>query len=286
MHRAGRRTARSRLTSSRAARCYPRRPMTHVFISPHPDDAALSCGGLIASLRELGQAVTIISVFSGGARGWRRAERLPARGAGLRHQGGLAADRGVRPGRHRGRLSGRRPARPAPPWAADPEPARRHPGVRQHPGAPVLAARCVDAVGQHHQRRDRRPPARGLRRRARARCDRIDLDSADAGRHPARRGRAVCVVHGGVGRRPRPARRGLSAATRATSSCWARLRDDDVAPIDVLRREILRLEPQQVYFPLGIGGHVDHQLCREVGAGAPRGAAAVGDARPRSGATG
>ena len=40
--------------------------MTHVFISPHPDDAALSCGGLIASLRELGQNVTIITVFSGG----------------------------------------------------------------------------------------------------------------------------------------------------------------------------------------------------------------------------
>src|SRR4051794_20316625 len=40
--------------------------MTHVFISPHPDDAALSCGGLIASLRELGQSVTIISVFSRG----------------------------------------------------------------------------------------------------------------------------------------------------------------------------------------------------------------------------
>ena len=28
--------------------------MTHVFVSPHPDDIALSCGGLIASLRELG----------------------------------------------------------------------------------------------------------------------------------------------------------------------------------------------------------------------------------------
>ena len=40
--------------------------MTHVFISPHPDDAAHSCGGLIASLRELGQNVTIITVFSGG----------------------------------------------------------------------------------------------------------------------------------------------------------------------------------------------------------------------------
>ena len=39
--------------------------MTHVFVAPHPDDVALSCGGLIASLRELGQSVTIITVFSG-----------------------------------------------------------------------------------------------------------------------------------------------------------------------------------------------------------------------------
>src|SRR6187431_2930618 len=40
--------------------------MTHVIVAPHPDDAALSCGGLISSLRELGQNVTIITVFSGG----------------------------------------------------------------------------------------------------------------------------------------------------------------------------------------------------------------------------
>ena len=39
--------------------------MTHVFIAPHPDDVALSCGGVLASLRELGQNVTIITVFSG-----------------------------------------------------------------------------------------------------------------------------------------------------------------------------------------------------------------------------
>ena len=41
--------------------------MTHVFVAPHPDDVALSCGGLIASLRELGQTVTILTVFSGDA---------------------------------------------------------------------------------------------------------------------------------------------------------------------------------------------------------------------------
>src|SRR6476619_4205127 len=39
--------------------------MTHVFVAPHPADVALSCGGLIASLRELGQTVTILTVFSG-----------------------------------------------------------------------------------------------------------------------------------------------------------------------------------------------------------------------------
>jgi LmbE family N-acetylglucosaminyl deacetylase len=43
------------------------------------------------------------------------------------------------------------------------------------------------------------------------------------------------------------------------------VRDDDLAPYDLLRQEIVRLEPQMVYFPLGVGGHVDHQLCREVG---------------------
>src|SRR6476659_10340205 len=39
--------------------------MAHVFVAPHPDDAALSCGGLISSLRELGQNVTILPVYSG-----------------------------------------------------------------------------------------------------------------------------------------------------------------------------------------------------------------------------
>ena len=39
--------------------------MAHIFVSPHPDDAALSCGGLIANLRELGQNVVILSVYSG-----------------------------------------------------------------------------------------------------------------------------------------------------------------------------------------------------------------------------
>jgi LmbE family N-acetylglucosaminyl deacetylase len=43
------------------------------------------------------------------------------------------------------------------------------------------------------------------------------------------------------------------------------VRPDDDAPINILRREIARLEPQTVYLPLGVGNHVDHQLCRETG---------------------
>ena len=39
--------------------------MTHVFVSPHPDDAALSCGGLIARLRDGGEPVTILTIYSG-----------------------------------------------------------------------------------------------------------------------------------------------------------------------------------------------------------------------------
>src|ERR1019366_8294550 len=50
-------------------------------------------------------------------------------------------------------------------------------------------------------------------------------------------------------------------------------REDDPAPVALLRREIARLEPQKVYFPLGVGGHVDHQLIRNVGL------AMIGDAR-------
>ena len=66
--------------------------MTHVFVSPHPDDIALSCGGLIASLRELGQNVTILTVYSGTSGSNGQHVRVSARGAGLRQQGELARD--------------------------------------------------------------------------------------------------------------------------------------------------------------------------------------------------
>ena len=39
--------------------------MAHVFVAPHPDDAALSCGGLVARLRERGEDVAVLTLFSG-----------------------------------------------------------------------------------------------------------------------------------------------------------------------------------------------------------------------------
>ena len=58
-------------------------------------------------------------------------------------------------------------------------------------------------------------------------------------------------------------------------------RADDDAPFELLRREIARLEPQKVYLPLGVGGHVDHQLCREVGIRLLQEGRALGHARAR-----
>jgi LmbE family N-acetylglucosaminyl deacetylase len=39
--------------------------MTHLFVSPHADDVALSCGGLIARLRERGESVSIATLYGG-----------------------------------------------------------------------------------------------------------------------------------------------------------------------------------------------------------------------------
>ncbi len=39
--------------------------MSHVFLSPHPDDAVLSCGGLIYQLAQAGEAVTVFTVMAG-----------------------------------------------------------------------------------------------------------------------------------------------------------------------------------------------------------------------------
>jgi LmbE family N-acetylglucosaminyl deacetylase len=42
--------------------------VNHLFVSPHPDDAALSCGGLILRLTGRGERVEIVTIFSGAGR--------------------------------------------------------------------------------------------------------------------------------------------------------------------------------------------------------------------------
>ncbi len=43
-------------------------PYGHIFLSPHLDDAALSCGGMIAALAAAGQHVLVVNICSGSPR--------------------------------------------------------------------------------------------------------------------------------------------------------------------------------------------------------------------------
>ena len=180
--------------------------MTHVFVAPHPDDVALSCGGLIASLRELGQNVTIVTVFSGNGAD-DGPDALPARGARLRLEGAC----GRRPRRSTAPASC--PTYPIwPAWLADEDGLEatqveadaaakrfwqrsswyRRASIRAESlaGQPV-----IDDLPTQGARPDRR-------RRRRGRGRRPDGPATA-------RGRALRLLRRGVGGLPRPARRGL-----------------------------------------------------------------------------
>jgi LmbE family N-acetylglucosaminyl deacetylase len=242
--------------------------MTHVFVAPHPDDVALSCGGLIASLRELGQSVTILTVFSGegGGRGDGLTDyQREALGFGSKamwpvteafNRSHIAPDADV---------YGPTDALPA--WAAledqleatqvDADAAAkrfwqrsswyRRASIRREPlaGQPVIddlptqGAVLTDEIVEVARRGDimakRRLEDEEFALFAEASIVFLDLPDA--------------VFRGYEG----------------DGELLAAPRDDDKAPYEILRREIARLEPQKVYLPLGVGNHVDHQLCRDVG---------------------
>ncbi len=234
--------------------------MTHVFVAPHPDDVALSCGGLIASLRELGQNVTIVTVFSGnGAGEGLTPYQREALGFGSKaHWPSTEAF-------NRADILPDYPISPA--WLADDE---------------TLEATQVEA----DQAAKRFWQRSSWYRRASIRAESIagqpvidDLptqgavltedvvDAAVAGDLMARRRlederftyfSEASVVFLDL---PDAVFRGYEGDAQLLGSP----RPDDTAPFDLLRQEIVRLEPQKVYLPLGVGGHVDHQLCREVG---------------------
>ncbi|MEX1172009.1 MAG: PIG-L family deacetylase [Chloroflexota bacterium] len=237
--------------------------MTHVFVAPHPDDVALSCGGLIASLRELGQTVTIVTVFSGDgdatdltgyqreALGFGSKTMWPATEAFNR--AAILPDVAT--------------AVNAPPWAATDD------GLDATQSDADAAAKRFWQRSSWYRRASIRneslagqPVMDDLSTQGAVLTEEI-VDAAAAGDLMARRRvederyayfAEASIVFLDL---PDAVFRGYEGDDQLLSAP----RPDDTAPYDLLRQEILRLEPQKVYLPLGVGGHVDHQLCRDVG---------------------
>ncbi len=263
--------------------------MAHVFVAPHPDDVALSCGGLIASLRELGQNVTILTVFSGGPAEAEGDGTFGLDGAGGSGGGLGGSDGGLTSYQREALGFGTKAIWPAevafnranlrndwnvtppggapPPWQATPDrleatqaeadasakrfwqraswyrrasihntPLGGQPLVDEQPqqGA-VLTTELVEAGAEGDAMAIRRLEDERFAYFSEASVVFLDLPDA------------VFRGYGG------------------DDQLLGAVRDDDRAPIDIIRREIVRLEPQTVYLPLAVGNHVDHQLMREVG---------------------
>jgi LmbE family N-acetylglucosaminyl deacetylase len=240
--------------------------MSHVFLAPHPDDVALSCGGLIANLRELGQNVTILTVFSGSASGSSLTSyQREALGFGSKtlwpntEAFNRAAIRADYPG------SGDPDV--APPWAAEPD---RLDATQED--ADAAAKRFWQRASWYRRASIRNTPLAGqvliddVPTQGAVMTDEI-VETAAAGDVMARRRvedelfayfAEAAVVFLDL---PDAVFRGYEGDDELLGSP----RLDDDAPLALIHREIARLEPQTVYVPLGVGNHVDHRLCREVG---------------------
>ncbi len=237
--------------------------MTHVFVAPHPDDVALSCGGLIASLRELGQNVTILTVFSGDG----SVDRLSpyqreALGFGSKalwpsteafNRSAIAADWPT--------------AALVPSWAATKE------GLEATQEDADAAAKRFWQRSSWYRRASIRnvsladqPVIDDLSTQGAIYTDEL-VDAAAAGDLMARRRvedeRYAYFAEASIVFLDMPD--AVFRGYEGDAQLLGAPRDDDAAPFELLRQEIDRLEPQRVYLPLGVGGHVDHQLCREVG---------------------
>ncbi|MGK2850009.1 MAG: PIG-L deacetylase family protein [Candidatus Limnocylindrales bacterium] len=239
--------------------------MTHVFVAPHPDDVALSCGGLIASLRELGQNVAIVTVFSGNT----ESDDLTTYQREALGFGGKTLWPASEAFNRSSILADYPTAAAADPWAAS---------------AAALDATQTDAdaaAKRFWQRSSwyRRASIRNVSLAGQPVIDDLStqgavmteeiMDAAAAGDLMARRRMEderfayfaeASIVFLDL---PDAVFRGYEGDDQLLSAPRA----DDTAPFQLLRNEIARLEPQKVYLPLGVGGHVDHQLCRQVGVG-------------------
>ncbi len=239
--------------------------MTHIFVAPHPDDVALSCGGLIASLRELGQNVAILTVFSGsgnrtGLTGYQR-EALGFGGKVLWPNTEAF---------NRASIRNDFPVDDptlAPPWAATSD---RLDATQED----------ADAAAKRFWQRSswyRRASIRNKSIAGQAVIDDLPtqgavmteelIESAAAGELMARRRledeQFAYFAEAGVVFLDMPD--AVFRGYEGDDELLGAARPDDEAPIERVRREIIRLEPQAVYVPLAVGNHVDHQLCRDIG---------------------
>ena len=241
--------------------------MAHVFVAPHPDDVALSCGGLIASLRELGQNITILTVFSGsgtnGGNGSLTGYQREALGFGTKalwpaseafNRASILPDVGLDPNDEA-------------PWAADDD---RLEATQED--ADASAKRFCQRASWY-----RRASIRNKSLAGQAVMDDVStqgalytddlLAAATAGEIVAKRRvedeRFAYFAEASVVFLDLPD--AVFRGYEGDDQLLGPVRPDDDAPISILRREIARLEPQTVYVPLGVGNHVDHQLCRDVG---------------------
>jgi LmbE family N-acetylglucosaminyl deacetylase len=153
--------------------------VTNLFVSPHPDDVALSCGALVASLlRERGEQAMLVTVYSG-----------PGSSPSLTPYQREALGFGQRP-----------------------------PGLT--PKAAMAERRAEDQAYA-----------------AESGADLVFLDLPDA------------VFRG----------------YDSEAALMGPPRMDDLPPVDEIRRQIARAKAEKIYFPLGVGGHVDHRLARMAG---------------------
>ena len=251
--------------------------MSHVFVAPHPDDVALSCGGLIASLRELGQHVTILTVFSGTGSGADDGSGDDGDGRPLTGYQREALGFGSKTHWPVTEAFNRSHIRADYPVYGDPDFLPAWAATDDRLDATQLDA---DAAAKRFWQRSswyRRASIRSEPLAGQPLMDELStqgavateelLDTAAAGDLMARR-RLEDETYAAFAEAsivfldlPDAVFRGYENDEELLNAP----RDDDAAPFDILRREIVRLEPQKLYLPLGVGNHVDHQLCRDVG---------------------
>ncbi|HEX6867918.1 MAG TPA: PIG-L family deacetylase [Candidatus Limnocylindrales bacterium] len=241
--------------------------MTHVFVAPHPDDVALSCGGLIASLRELGQNVTIVTVFSGnGSVGDAGTPLTPYQREALGF-GSKAMWPATEAFNRASILADYPTASVTEPWAADPDQLDA-----TQADADAAAKRFWQRsswyrrASIHNESLAGQPVIDDLSTQGAVLTEEI-IDDAAAGDLMARRRmedeRFAYFAEASIVFLDLPD--AVFRGYEGDEQLLGAPRADDDAPFEALRAEIARLEPQKVYFPLGIGGHVDHQLTRDAG---------------------